>query len=193
MLSGGDQVVARAFGRRGRQDGRRDLQEIVFHHGLPHGGDDLRAQDDVLLDRGVAQIEETVFQTLRLIRLTASVDLEGQRVVAAFAEDLHFLGHHFDIAGGKLRVLAGALAHLARHLDGGLLVHALEDLKDRRLLGHKLRGAVEVAQNHKSEIPADHPDVFHESGQRHRLSHMLHAELSAGMRSHLHHNCLSVS
>ena len=64
----------------------------MLHHGLAQRGDDVAAQDDVLLDGGIAQVKIAVFEALRLVGLAAAVDLERQGVVAAAASSSIFSG-----------------------------------------------------------------------------------------------------
>ena len=54
--------VARAFRRRGGQDRGLKLREPLGDHPLAEGGDDPRAQDNVLVQTVAAQIEEPVLQ-----------------------------------------------------------------------------------------------------------------------------------
>ena len=183
MLSGGDEIVARTLGAGGREDWRRDLEEIMRHHGLPQGGDDVAAQDDVLLDGGVAQVEIAVLQTLGLIRVAAAVDLERQLVVLAAAEQLDPLRHDFNVAGGLLGVLAGALTDGAGDGDGRLLVDALDLAHDLFRLDDDLRRAVEITQDDKGKVIADHTDVFHPADKGDMLAGVFDAELAAGMGS----------
>ena len=49
--------------------------------------------------------------------LAAAVDLEGEGVVAAAAEQFDLLGHDLNVAGGLVGVFARALAHGALHSD----------------------------------------------------------------------------
>ena len=153
------------------------------HHGLPQGGDDVAAQDDVLLDGGVAQVEIAVLQTLGLIRVAAAVDLERQLVVLAAAEQLDPLRHDFNVAGGLLGVLAGALTDGAGDGDGRLLVDALDLAHDLFRLDDDLRRAVEITQDDKGKVIADHTDVFHPADKGDMLAGVFDAELAAGMGS----------
>ena len=153
------------------------------HHGLPQGGDDVAAQDDVLLDGGIAQVKIAVLEALGLVRLAAAVDLERQLVVLAAAEQLDLFRHDLNVAGGLLGVLAGALAHGAGDGDGRFLVDALDLAHDLFGLNDDLRRAVEITQDDKGEVIADHADVFHPADQRDMLADIFHAELTAGVGS----------
>ena len=183
MLSGGNKVVARALRAGGREDGGRDLKEIMVHHSLADGGDDIAAQDDVALDSGVAQVEIAVLQALRLVGVAAAVDLERQLVVLAAAQQLDLLRHDLDVAGGLLGVFACAFPHGAGDGDGRLLVDALDDVHDLFRLDDDLRRAVEITQDDKGKVIADHADVFHPADQRDMLAGVFDAELAAGMGS----------
>ena len=187
MLAGGHQIVTGTLGGGGRQDGGGDLQEAVLGHGSAQGGHHLAAQDDVLLHRGVPQVQIAVLQTLLLVGLAAAVDLKGQGVVAAAAQHLDLAGNHLNITGGLLGVLAGALADDALHADGGLLVQVANDGHHVLGLHHDLGGAVEVAEHHEGEILAHGADVLHPAHQLHGLAHVLQPQLVAGMCAHLHH------
>ena len=56
VLSRGHQIVTRALGAGGREDGGGDLQEAVLGHGLAQGRHDVAAEDDVLLDGGISEV-----------------------------------------------------------------------------------------------------------------------------------------
>ncbi len=187
MLAGGHQIVARALGGGGGEDWGGDLQKIVIEHGLAQRGDDLAAQDDVLLDGGVAQVEIAVFETLALVGVAAAVDLKGQLVVAAAAEHLDLLGDDLNVAGGLPGVLAGALADKALDGDGGFLVDGLDDGHHLLGLHNDLGCAVEVAHDDECKVAADLAHVLHPADDLDFLPHMLQAELIAGMGTVLHH------
>ena len=164
---------------------------------LGHQAADLRhhlaAQDDIALDSGIAQVQETVFQAGGLVRVPAAVDLEGQLVVAAAAQDLHLVGDDLNVAGGLLGVLAGPLPDGAFHGNGGFLVDGLEGGHHLLGLRHHLGGAVEVPDHHEAQVAADHTEVLHPAHDLHLLTHMLQPELTAGMRTILHHIPISPS
>ena len=187
VLAGGDEVVTRALGGGGRQDRGGDLEEVVLHHGLAQRGDDVAAQDDVLLDGGIAQVKIAVFEALGLVRLAAAVDLERQGVVAAAAEQLDLLGNDLNVAGGLIGVLACALAHGALDGNGALFVVALDLGEQLARLDDDLRRAVEVAQHHKGEAAADFADVLHPADELDVLTGMLRAKLAAVVCTGLHH------
>ena len=191
VLARGHEIVARALGGGGGQNRRRDLQEVVRHHRLTQRGDHLAAQDDVLLHRGIAQVEVAVLQALRFVGLAAAVDLKGQGIVAAAAEHLDLLGHDLDLAGGLLAVLARALAHGALDGDGALLVDPLDDLQVGLVLDDDLRRAVEIAQHDERQIAADLADVFHPADELDLLAHILDAKLVTVVCTGLHHKTIT--
>ena len=99
VLSRGDKIVTRALGRGGGEYRRGNLKEAVLGHRLAQSRDDVAAEDDVLLDGGVSEVEIAVLEALGLISLAAAVYFKGQLVIAALAEDLNLLGDDLDIAG----------------------------------------------------------------------------------------------
>ena len=187
VLAGGNEIVARALGGGGRQDRGGDLKEVVLHHGLAQRGDDVAAQDDVLLDGGVAQVEIAVLEALRLVGLAAAVDLEGEGVVAAAAEQHDLLGHDLNVAGGLVGVFARALAHGALNGDGALFVVALDLGEQLARLNDDLRRAVEVAQDNESKAAADFAHVLHPADELDVFAGMLRAKLAAVVCTGLHH------
>ena len=187
MLAGGDEVVTRALGGGGRQDRGGDLKEVVLHHGLAQRGDDVAAQDDVLLHIGVAQVQIAVLEPLGLVGLPAAVDLEGQLIVAAAAQDGDLLRHDLDLAGGHLGGLAGPLPDGARHGDGGLLVDAIHHVHHLFGLYYQLSGSVEITQNDKSEILADFSHVLEPADQCDSLANVADPKFITIMGSGLNH------
>ena len=183
MLSGGNEVVACALRAGCRENGGRDFEEIMVHHGLANGGNDVAAQDDVAFDGGVAQVEIAVFQALCFVSVAAAVDLEREFVVLAAAEQFDLLRHDFNVAGGLLGVLACAFPHGAGHGDGRFLVDALDDVHDLFRFNDDLRCAVEITQNEEGKVIADHADIFHPADERNMFACVFDAELAAGMGS----------
>lgn len=84
---------------------------------------------------------------------------------------------------GCVGVFACALAHGAGHGDGRLLVDALDDVHDLFRLDDDLRRAVEITQDDKGKVIADHADIFHPADERDMLACVFNAELAAGMGS----------
>ena len=145
----------------------------MFHHRLAQRRDDVAAQDDVVLDRRVAEVEIAVFQALRLIGVAAAVDLKRQLVVAALAEHGDLLRHDLDVAGRLLGVFAVALTHGADDLDRGLLVDGLDDVHHVLGLDDDLRRAVEVAQDDEGEVLPDDADILHPAAKRDLFARVL--------------------
>ena len=187
VLSGGDQIVARALRGGGGQDRGRDLQEAKLGHPAAELRHHVAAQDDVLLDRRVAQIKIAVFQTDVLGGVPAAVDLKGQLVVEAAPQHLDLGRDDLDLAGGELRVFGVALAHDALDGDGGLLVQRLDDVHHVLGLDHDLGRAVEVADDHEGEVAADRTDVLHPADDADLPARVGEPEFSAVMGSVLCH------
>ena len=187
MLSCGDKVVSRALGGGCGENGGGYLKKAVRRHRLTQCGNDIAAQDDIVLDGGIAQIEVAVFQALGFVRLAAAVYLKGQLVIAAFAENLYPFGDYLDIAGRLLGVLARALAHRTLDGYGGLLIHALDDCHHRFILDDDLRRAVKVADNDERKVAADLADILHPADDFYLFAHIFNAKLVAGMCTHLCH------
>ena len=101
-------------------------KEAALRHAAAQVRHDIRAQDDVLLDLRVAQVQIAVLQALIFVSLLRAVDLEGQRIVAAAAKHGDALRHDLDLTRGLLRILAGALAYHAGHGDRGFAVDGLK-------------------------------------------------------------------
>ncbi len=134
------QEVARAFGRRGGQDRRRELGEAGLAHALAHLGDDLGARDDVPVQRLAAQVEEAVFEAdvFRIVRLAE----HRQRQFLGRRQHFDLLRVKLDLAGRHVRVdrLGGARLDLAVDADDPFAAHGFGRLEgtanpDRRRSG----------------------------------------------------------
>ena len=187
MLARRDKIVARALGGGGGEDRRGDLQKAVLGHETADLGDDLAAEDDVLLHGRVTQIEEAVLQSRGLVGLAAAVDLKGQLVVAALAQHADRRGDDLDLAGGQLGVLAGTLAHRAGDGDRGFLVDRADRVHHVLTLDDELGRAVEVADDDEGERGGDGTDVFHPAGEGDGLADVGKTQLSAGVGTGLFH------
>ena len=188
VVTGGNQVVAGTLGGGGGEDGGGDLQEALLGHGGTDGGNHLAAQDDVLLHGGVAQVQVAVLQAHVLVSVPGLVDLEGQLIVDALAQDLNGGGHHLDLAGGHLIVLALALPDGAGDGDGGFLVQTLDGAHHLGVLNDHLGGAVVVAQDHEGEVGAHLTDVLHPADQGNIFTCVGKTKLAAVMCSGLLHS-----
>ncbi len=192
VVPGGDQIVSRALGTGGGQNGGGDLQEAQVRHPLAQLGHHLAAEHDVGLDGGVPQVQEAVFQPGILIGIPALVDLKGQLVVEALAQHLDFLGHDFNVAGGQLGIFALPLPDGAGDGDGGFLIDGLDQLHHVLGLHHHLSGAVVVPQHQEGKVGAHFPDVFQPADDGHFLACVPEPQLAAGIRSGLLHKKASL-
>ena len=85
MFAGRYQIIAGPFRRRSGQDGGGDLHKAMVDHSLTKGPYHLAAQDHVLFNGRIAQVQIAVLKALSLIRVPAAVDLEGKLVIIAAA------------------------------------------------------------------------------------------------------------
>ena len=153
----------------------------MIHHGLTQSSDYVAAQDDILLYFRIAKIQIAVFQTGILVRLAGMVDLEGQFVITAAAQDLNLFRHHFDVAGRKIRVLGGTLSDRSGHLDRRFLVDRLQFLDLILGLQNDLCRTVEIAKNHESQVASDLTHIFHPADQCDLFTHVGKSQLAAVM------------
>ncbi len=155
----------------------------MLGHALAQRGDDVGAQDYVLLDLGVAEVEVAVLETCALVGLAGAVYLEGQLVILALAEDFYLFGHDLNVAGGHVRVFARALADGALDAYRALPGDALEDVHHLLRLGHDLGRAVEVAHDHEGQSAGDLAHVLHPAAYLYALARVGGAQLPAGVCS----------
>ena len=156
----------------------------MLHHRLAQGGDDVAAEDDILLYGRISQVEVAVLKaTCGLVGLAAAVYFKRQLVIAAAAENFDLFGNDLDIAGGELGVFARALANCALDGDGALLVYALYDLHHILGLDDDLRRAVKIADDDKRKVLAYLADVLHPSDDLDLFSDIFNTELIAGVSS----------
>ena len=184
------EVVARALGRGGREDGRLVLVEALGPHLLAQEADHLGTQDDVVVQLFAAEVEEAVLEAHLLALLGLFVrDVERRDAGDALHHELVRLD--LDFAGGQVVVdrLGVAELHLARHGDDAFKVRLLDEAEEAAARVHDdLGDAVVVAQVHEEDAAvvaqAEHP-----AGEPDGLAGVLLAELVAGMRSvgmHVH-------
>ena len=76
----GDEEVARALGRRPREVGRLDLQEVALLEHLAHRAHDPVAQDHRVAHPLAAQVDRAVLEAQRLVDRDLLVDRERRRV-----------------------------------------------------------------------------------------------------------------
>jgi hypothetical protein len=122
------QVIARAFGRRFRQDRRLYFVKTLRIERAARGQSQLMSQFEIALHLGAAQIEVAVFQP-QVLGSLAVVYLERGRL--RVVENLQLRCEHFDLARHHIRVvvLLGARDELAgdgQHVLGARLPGALE-------------------------------------------------------------------
>ena len=83
--------------------GGGDLQEALGSHSGPDGGDHVAPEDDVFLYRRVTQIQIAVFQPGIFIGIPGLVDLKGQGIVVALAQNGNCRGGDLNVASGPLK------------------------------------------------------------------------------------------
>ena len=151
----GHDVVACAFGRGVRQDGRFDLEEIALVQGRAHGGDHQVAQLQVSEHFRTADVEVAPLHARGLVGLDAVFD--GKRRGDRLVQHLEPRSQHLDFARDHVGVdgLGTALAHLAGDFQHVL---AAEMLGCRELVGTHAIGvddhlgvARAVAQVHEDQ------------------------------------------
>ena len=155
----------------------------MLHHRLAQGGDDVAAEDDILLYGRISQVEVAVLKACGLVGLAAAVYFKRQLVITAAAENFDLFGNDLDITGGELGIFARALANCALDGDGALLVYALYDLHHILGLDDDLRRAVKIADNDKRKVLAYLADVLHPSDDLDLFSDIFNTELIAGVSS----------
>ncbi len=84
------------------------------------------AQDDVLVHKGVAQVQKTVFQAHIFARLRRFINVKGKLVLRK-AQNVQRVRHQFHLAGGELWVkgVSVAPAQNAAYGDNALAANAL--------------------------------------------------------------------
>ena len=184
------EVVARALGRGGREDGRLVLVESLGPHLLAQEADHLGAQDDVVVQLFAAEVEEAVLEA-HLLALLGLVVRDVERRDAGGALHHELVRLDLDLAGGQVGVdgLGVAQLDLARHGDDAFEVRLLHEAEEAAARVHDdLGDAVVVAQVHEEDAAvvaqAEHP-----AGEPDGLAGVFLAELVAGMRSvgmHVH-------
>ncbi|MNV34162.1 hypothetical protein D3C71_1255690 [compost metagenome] len=143
----GNEEVARAFRRGCGEDRRRIFGKAHLAHAGTHGGDDLRALDDVLMQRLAAKIEEAVLQAniFRIFRLTE----DRQRQFLGNTKNLDLLRVKLDLAGRHALVDCVFRTRLDEAVDADdpFATHGLGDLEGRAVwIGNHLGDAVMVAK-----------------------------------------------
>ena len=164
-----DEEVARALGRRAREDRRLDVEEVVRVEVVAHGAGDRVAQRQRVAHRVAPQVDHAVAQAQRLVDRRVVVERERRRL--GRGQVLGLAHRQLDLAGLQPRVLLALLAadDLAGHADRVLGAQLLGELvRLRRVLGveDELQDAGAVAQvdEHQAAVvaaavdPAGHAD-----------------------------------
>jgi hypothetical protein len=102
MHAAGNQIVARALGRRARQNRRLDFVEAERVHGFAHLEDDAMAQRQIALRARPAQIEIAIVQPGLLAGVDLVLDDEWRRLGGI--QDAQLGGKNFYLAAGQLRI-----------------------------------------------------------------------------------------
>ena len=116
-----DDEVASTFGGRTRQGRGFDFDKVVCVESVTSGARHLRTKTQRVLFRFATKVEVTVLQASFFANVAGVFcvrrDLERKR--CGRIEDFNVVAHHFDGAGGQVRVLVtlGASTHLAGDLE----------------------------------------------------------------------------
>ena len=124
----------------------------MFRHGIPERRHHLTAENNIIPDGRIPEVQITIFQPLRFIGLPAAVDLEGKFPMTAAAQDFYFRGYNFNLACGNFRVLAGTLPDNAVNRYGGFLRNRLERPYHLFRFRYNLRNAVEIPDDYKRKL-----------------------------------------
>ena len=175
------QEIARALGRRRRQNRRRIFGEARLLHAPPHLGDDLGARHDVLVQRVAAQVEEAIFETnvLGIVRFAE----HRQRQFPGGRQHLDLARENLDLAGRQIGIgrLGGARLDLAVDPDHPFAAHGLGRLESRQIrIGDDLGEAIVVAQVDEQQ-PAMVADAVHPARNADGGADVGFPQLGAGM------------
>ena len=147
MDSGRHEIIARAFGARGGQDRRLELEEPGLAHALAQRPDDVLPLHDVGVQALAPEIEEPVSEprVFRIVRLAE----HRQRQLLGLRQHLDGLDPDLDPAGRQIGIdrLRRARHHLAVDAHHPFGLEPLGLLEGRRMrVGHRLGQAVMVAE-----------------------------------------------
>ena len=186
-----NEIIACAFRRGTGEDRSLHFHEPLGGHQLADAGDHLRAQDQVFVKAGTAQVEEAVLQAQGLITLLLFIDLKRNHL--GFAKHFHGFGNQLDFAGGKpginCRVVAGD--DFAGEADDGFNTPVLDVFVKRFIrIDDDLGNAVVIAQVDKKDA-AMVADGVDPSGQTNGLPNIFFTEFTAGIGSVLMHDKIS--
>ena len=104
----GHEEVARALGRRLREDRRLDLEEVVVGERLADRAHDLVAQHERVDHRAPAQVQGAVAQAQHLVELDVGVQRKRRRL--RLGQQLHLGDLDLDLARREVRVDLASLA-----------------------------------------------------------------------------------
>ena len=179
MHTAGDDVVACAF--RGGLDhhGGFDLDKAVVGEVTAHGLHDLVLEENVLHQRGTAQVEVTVFKPNLLSGLAVVGDLKsgGDRLV----ENAQFGDSDFDVACGNVGVLGRTLPHCSHRRQHKFAAAGLGFFKNRAVGGlvkGKLQKTGAVAQVDEDETSLV-ALLLHPAADGNRFSDVFGSQLAA--------------
>ncbi len=183
MLTRWHQVIARALRRRRSQYWRLNFQESLIGHAPSNGGNDLGAQNNVVVGLFPAQVQEPILQSDLFAELLISGYLHGQHfgwvLNNNFADtDLHLTG--IDV--GVDRIL-GARDHGSGHGQNAFRTGSLNN--GEQLAGnvdHTLRQAEMVPQIDENEVSVITLAVY-PTRQTYRLVNMFFTQFYAGVCS----------
>ena len=123
MNAAGDQIVARAFGRRTRQHRSFDFEKAELVERLAHLEKNAVAQFDIAMRARPAQIEIAVAQARFFAGGHFVFNLEWRRF--RIVQDVQARGHHFHFAGCNFWIRLLAADHLAFDGDHEFRAQAL--------------------------------------------------------------------
>ncbi len=164
----GDEVIARAFGRRAGHERRFDFVEALRVQILADGDRDPVSQLDVVLHLRTPEVDVAMLQAHLFIRQHRVGRRKRQRL--AVVQDAQLVGHNFDLAGGNVLVDRARIAQLYmpddRHHE--LRAHRrgpVVNLRSGVAGDDRLRNAAAVAHIEKNQVaqvaPLVHPSHQH--------------------------------
>ena len=177
MLPGRYQIVTGTLRGRSSQDGGLDLGEAQTLHLTAQEGNHLGAQDNIILDLLIAQIQEPVLQADFLLGIGGRIDFKGQ-ILHDLAQNGQACGTQFHSTGGDLRVDSFGITPGDLTLDGDNSL--LADTVEHAVLGNDyLYDAVLVPQIDKPDA-AMVADVLHPAGHTDHFADIAFAHFAAG-------------
>ena len=183
MNAAGNEVVARALGRRAREHGRFDFDEAQFVHGVADLQHNLVAQRQIAVRLGPAQIEVTIAQPRLFGRVDFVLDLKWRRL--GCVQNVQVLGDELDFARRELRIRLLPLDYAPFDRNDEFRARLLGlgvRFRLRFFIEDNLKDAGAVADVEKEEIAevAAAVDPSHDNGV---AAFVLGAQLAAIMRA----------